>query len=238
MHHPEAALTPADHRLLKQTFLFSGVSNPVVDWALRQEGCACALFQKGEVIFSPEVYRRALGIVLSGAVQVSKGSGLGDDLVVSILEAGNLFGAASLFNEFPDYVTTIRAVRRCRALFFSQPLMEALLHRDERLAGNYIRYLSDRIHFLNNKLDGFLAGSAEQRLALFLLEQTEDASPLPCGMAELARRLHIGRASLYRAFESLQADGAIRREGKRLRILDRARLRGILQAKSQTGEDR
>lgn len=229
MKEPEEKLLPAEYRLLADTVLFSGVSRPVLDWALREEGCESAAYAKGEMIFSPGSYQRALGIVLSGAVEVSKRSGQGEALVVGVLDPGDLFGAASLFNEFPDYVTTITALSRCRVLFLSQRLMEALLKRDKNLSRNYIRYLSGRIHFLNDKLDGVLAGGAEQRLALFLLGAAEDVSTLPFPVSDLAKRLHMGRASLYRAFESLQLGGMIEKEGKTVRILDRRRLKALVQ---------
>ena len=46
--------------------------------------------------------------------------------------------------------------------------------RQPQAAGNYIRYLSGRIRFLSDRLDGLLVGSAERRLALYLLEREED----------------------------------------------------------------
>ena len=40
-------------------------------------------------------------------------------------------------------------------------------------------------------------------------------------MSRLAVLLHIGRASLYRAFASLEQHGAVRRDGKNVRLVDR-----------------
>ncbi len=39
------------------------------------------------------------------------------------------------------------------------------------------------------------------------------------GYSQLARALNLGRASLYRALETLEAEGRIRREGKRILLL-------------------
>jgi DNA-binding GntR family transcriptional regulator len=40
-------------------------------------------------------------------------------------------------------------------------------------------------------------------------------------MNSLAEMLNLGRASLYRAFDRLSADGYIRKEGRSIAILDR-----------------
>ena len=45
---------------------------------------------------------------------------------------------------------------------------------------------------------------------------------------DLAKRLGISRASLYRAFQALEDARLIRREGKSMYVLDPAGLEGVL----------
>ena len=40
------------------------------------------------------------------------------------------------------------------------------------------------------------------------------------GYSRLANALNIGRASLYRALDSLEAEGRIRREGRRIFLIE------------------
>ena len=85
---------------------------------------------------------------------------------------------------------------------------------------NYVRFLSDRIRFLNSKIATFTADSAKSKLMRYLVSQAElQNNPegnvvLPVSCQKLAESLNIGRASLYRAFEQLENDGLIRRSGK------------------------
>ena len=68
---------------------------------------------------------------------------------------------------------------------------------------------------------------AEGKLARYLLSSGEDA-PIRTSATDLARRLGLSRASLYRAFDALEGAGLIRREGKTVCILDRSGLEGVL----------
>ena len=66
--------------------------------------------------------------------------------------------------------------------------------------------------------------SAAQRLGAYLCMLLPDgtkSAPLSC--SRLAKQLDMGRASLYRALDSLAACGAIERNGKQIRLLDPAK---------------
>lgn len=149
---------------------------------------------------------------------------------MNIFYTGGVFGVAGLFNSARQYVSDITAVKPSRVMFLSQSLLHRLFCRDVRVAENYISYLSGRICFLNNRIDFFAGGNVEYRLASFLLtvslqNRTPEEFQLPCTMSQLASMLNMGRASLYRAFNALTADGLIRRSGKTIVILDSDRLK-------------
>ena len=202
--------------LAAESFLFRGVPAEVVERCLADGRCVRVRAPRGAVIYAPHDFRRCLGLILSGRVQVSK-----EDLIVSVLGRGELFGAAALFNEESEYVTTLTARADCDLLFFPQPLVEELLAECPAAGRNYIAYLSGRIRFLSGKIEGLIAGSAERKLAQYLLSRLRgDAVELDCPATGLARRLNVSRASLYRAFDALTAAGAVERRGKTVLVLD------------------
>ena len=89
-------------------------------------------------------------------------------------------------------------------------------------AENYIRYLTERICFLNRKITAFTAGSAEARLAVYLSGlpiDSENTLTLPCSLSELADMLNMGRASLYRSLDSMTESGILLRNGKKITLL-------------------
>ena len=91
-------------------------------------------------------------------------------------------------------------------------------------AEDYVTYLSQRIQFLSARLDTVSAGSAERKLAQYLLEVGGGTDEVTTSATRLSALIGVGRASLYRAFEELEQEGAILREGKLIRILDRKKL--------------
>lgn len=222
------AFTAKELARLAQTPVFRGLAPARVE-ALLSGDWERAAFARGETVYGPGQYRRALGVVISGRIRVGKPADDGRDLMISTLGPGNIFGAAALFHAQTDYVTHLTAKEDCRVIFIPEARLLAVFQAEFQAAENYIRYLSDRVLFLNAKIAELSAGSARQRLARYLLEtaKPDESGALwadPGSMSALAARLHIGRASLYRALEALEAAGAVEKNGKQLKLADPARL--------------
>ncbi len=208
-------LTQTEWSILKDTQLLADLDSCALSHMVSDPDCRAAETGKGETIYTPHDFHRALGVILSGRVRVSK-----EGFVVSVLETGEVFGAAALFNDRGDYATTLTALTPCRIVFFSQTLMSRTMAQYPRMADTYIRYLSGRIRFLEGKLDALLAPNVQAKLAQYLLERREgDRVNLPCSVSGLAERLDVSRASLYRAFDALTMAGAIEKTGKTVCIL-------------------
>ncbi|MCD8055423.1 MAG: Crp/Fnr family transcriptional regulator [Clostridiales bacterium] len=208
-------LSKAELETVSKTFLFRGISPDEIKDLIGDINFEKIRFSKGEVIFSRENFRRALGIILSGSVTVTKG-----DLTMSVLSVSDLFGAAALFNEEETYVSTLTARKAVKVLFLSDDDVVKLIGREPRIAGSYIRYLSGRIRFLSEKVDILSEASGERRLVRFLFGCADENGVVTLGipMTELASRLGIGRATLYRELSRLEKDGTISRDGKRIVI--------------------
>lgn len=215
----EPMLNEQEMRILLSSALFKNGNSGAMMGELGL--CKVHRYQKGAYIFSREVNPRALGVILSGTAQVEKGTQ--DHLIVmSRLIQGDVFGAVSLYASSEQYVTGIRAITPVAALLIPKRVMDKLIRTYPEIAVNYLTYLSERIYFLNRRIDSFTGGSAVQRLAGYFLMAETDTSGVPA--AHLASALDIGRASLYRAFEELERAGAIRREGKLITVLSREKL--------------
>ena len=205
--------------LLEGTFLFRDAPEAAAA-ALADGRARLRRAARGEVIYDPRHFQRCLGVVTEGTVRVDKG-----ELLMSTLRRGDLFGAAALFNDRPDYATTLTARAPCRVLLLPQALVEELMARYPAVGRSYVAYLSERIRFLSGKIDALTAGSAERKVAQYLLSRLDgEWAELDCSATGLAQRLGVSRASLYRALDALEARGAVRRAGKRFRIPDPAAL--------------
>lgn len=177
-------------------------------------------FPAGTVVYDPAHFQRSLGVLLEGQLQVTKGG-----LSVSVLSPGELFGAAALYSDCARFATTITAKKDSRCLLLSQKLVDQMIARDAKFRECYLRYLTGRIHFLSARLDALAPHGTEERLGRYLLANVGENGTLTSSATDLAKRLGISRASLYRAFEVLEDSGLILREGKTITIPDPAALR-------------
>ncbi len=221
-------LKSRDTETVLGAFLFKGVSEGRLREICSEDGCKLIRFEKGDVIYSPEAFLKSCGLILSGSVKVTKSSPGGQELFMNLLRRGSLFGAAALWDGHEGYVASLTALEKCRILFFSQELMESAMKKEPELALNYIRFLTGRVCFLNDKIQSLIAGRSSNTLAHYLesrLEHCGESFELDLGMTELAAALNISRASLYRAFDALEREKAVIRSGRKITVLDKERLR-------------
>lgn len=221
----------SDIETVMSTKIFRSSPEKLVVKILSSDACEEQSYKKGDIVYDRHDFKRSLGIILEGSIRVTKENADFKLMLMSTQYKGAVFGAAALFNDASEYATKLTALEDCRVAFFPQRLIERTIQREPEIARNYIAYLSERILFLNRKIFFLTAGTAEQRLANFAMENlsTDRATALPMSMTELAAALNTSRASLYRALDTLTDCGAITKEGKKLRIADINALRKYTQ---------
>ena len=194
-----------ENALLRTCFLFWGVENELDTLVLPE----AESFTKGEAIYTEYTYRRALGILLSGKAAALPGGG--GKTILNRFSPGAVFGAAAVFSSENIYVSRIVAESSCRVLFLDEPFLRALFRAHPKTAENYIVFLSERIRFLNEKVTLFTKEDAEGRVYDFLRRNGGYGE----SMAALARRIGIGRTTLYRTLNELeQKKMLVRKDGK------------------------
>ena len=193
--------------------LFGGVEPEILRRVLTGDGVLVRTYGEGDVIRSPDDRTPLAGLLLAGKAAVTTRDP-SRSVLLRYLGAGDPFGIANLFCEEP-FVSLIRAVKPCVCLFLSENAVRELLGESPAFRENYIGFLGGRIRFLNRKIGYLTAGSAERRLALYLASLGSGEVRLPVPFSALSELLDIGRASLYRALDRLEADGQIIRHGGR-----------------------
>jgi len=210
-----------------RTFLFEGMDEFVVEHILSDNRCILEEFPRGAVIHEEEHFHRSLGLILSGRVRIERRTDQGRPVLMQHLGPGDCLGASSVFLEETLLAAVITVRQPVRLLVLPQEMLRWIMARNYPVAENYIRYLSTRIGALGERIVSLTAGSAAKRLAWFLLEEIEDQDSQAVSMTDLGRQLNMGRASVYRAMEELEQAGALIREGKSIRIMDRELLRQL-----------
>ena len=197
--------------------IFLGIDVVCAAEIFERHNCRAVDFEDGDIILSQSEASHKAGIFLSGEAVVTTADD-SKNALLRFFKAGDFFGIANLFTN-EDYVSSIRAKKKCRVFFFTEDAIRELLETDKSFLYNYLGFLSGRICYLNRKIRYLTAGSAERRLALYLSSFGSDTVELDASLSSLSELLDIGRASLYRAFDTLTADGYIEKDGRTIRLL-------------------
>lgn len=204
-------------RHLKNTPIFKDADSGSLMQMLSEYGEAVS-YSRGSVVFSAENYRPVLCLIIKGEARVTK-----RNTVISRLCEGDIFGAAFLYNSRTPFENTVTAVAPLKVIIIKKEGANRLIESDSRTAFNYISYLSERVSFLNGKIESYTMPSAEDKLLLYLRKNCKKNSgecEISVSMTELSGVLQISRASLYRVLEALEREGKISRDGKKIYLRD------------------
>lgn len=207
--------------------LFDGCSEAAVRDYLNVSGVNVYDFSGGEEV-PGELRAHCWAIVMHGSAKIFSG-GEGGCVLLNVAGKGEIFDIVALTGHREGVpLSTVITAGKCRIAFIEACGIEVLMRDYPSIAANCFAFLTGRVGFLNQRIHTLSRGSAESKLADFLLNEfyQEDGRLLVKlkSCVELADRLGMSRASLYRALGTLEDSGVISRSGKRITILDRERL--------------
>lgn len=202
--------------LFCQTDIFKGCNKETLSLELSKTSKTVS-FKKGETVFSKDCFSPSISVIVKGSARVKKG-----ETTISHLKEGDLYGAAFLYNDISAFQNTVTALTPLTVVILNKDSVDEIIKKDPLVALNFIKYLSHRVSFLNEKIEGYTAQSAEDKLMHYLKKHADTIGAeceITVSMKELSSVLGISRASLYRVLDSLEKDQKIRRENKKIFIL-------------------
>ncbi len=173
----------------------------------------------GDVIVRAGAPFAAVGLVAEGMLTVTR-SGEHRRVIHKRLGATEIFGVSSLFGGGAPFPTTVTAESAALVLFLDEAGISRMLSAVPRTAERYIALLSEKIRFLNRRLDTLAGRSAEERVAAYLLSHAGGGKEPSITKSALASTLGLGRASLYRALDALTAAGLVRTSREGIEVVD------------------
>lgn len=208
--------------------LFSCVSSEVLYQYFNEDTMELQHASTETVICSPSSNQIGVGALVSGCAQVTSGSNH-ESVVLKTIFPGEIFGIANLYTENSPFPSIITAKNDCTFLKIRCDAFRSFVEEEASARRAYLSLLSKKIVYLNHKISIFTAGSAEKRVAFFLLENTDGYIwKAPYSMGMWADMLGIGRASLYRALDGLSEMNLIVRKEKQIQITDPNALKKFL----------
>ena len=206
---------------LKNTFLFSGLNVDEISRLVDTYPAEIISYKRGEKIYSSLTDARKVGIVLDGKCEVRREKNDGSRVVLNTLGRSESFGILSVLtsDEFP---TSIIALKNTQVLYFTSEQIDYFVNNSSQISRNIIKFLANRVVFLNKKIATFSGTRVEDRLAAFILceRAIKCCDEFSFNCQKTSEEINAGRASVYRALESLQKMDLIKFDHKKIYIID------------------
>lgn len=209
--------------LICKSAIFAGVDEIIVEGIVTDNRCILRQVQKGGRFCGGD----GLGIILTGQMHVEKAMPGGKMMRFSTLPSGACFGLSMFAEHGTAWMT---AAKNAEVLLLPDSVLRWAMQRNFTITENYIRYLTDQVQILYEKISDLTGGTAGQRLAAFLAAYCDADGVLRITMTDLSRRLNVGRATIYRALESLEKQGVVCAGSKTIRVIDHQALHRIIDA--------
>jgi len=186
-------------------------------------------YRRGETIFLDGAEGLGFYVVFTGKVKIYKLSPEGKELVLHIMGPEDSFAEVPVF-EGRHYPANAEAIDNTRVLFFPREALLQAIRRDPFLAMNMLAALSARLREFAQRMEDLLLKDVPSRLSAYLLHLSEqwkgsDELELDIKKGLLASLIGAKQESLSRILAKMSARRIIEVKGKRIRILDRQKLK-------------
>jgi len=221
---------PADVERLAQAPLLAALDERHVIALARTSSTVC--HSRGARVLSRGDRLDGLFVVLSGKLKLFMLSCNGDERVLRVMQAGDSFGEAIMFNRTPSpvYVDTLM---QSELAFLPSGAIAETLQRDPDFVLGMLRNMSGLMAVLISDLETACMQNALQRTANYLLREALNTPPphmaltMPAPKAVIASTLNLSAETFSRELHRLQDHGLIEIDRRVVYLRDRDRLREL-----------
>ncbi len=232
--------TPISADELRRAYLFAELSDAQLQEVTRD--MRVLQLDKGERLFAQGDTATRFFLTRRGQVKLYRLSPDGNEKILELIQAGQSFAEALLFNERPvGYPVHAEAVEASEVLSFDNAAFRALLRESVDTCFRLMSGMAMRLHRQINEIDRLTLHNASYRLVNYLLQQLPDevvASPnirLTTAKSVIASRLSIKPETFSRILARLGRKGYLEVNGNNIVLRDVPALRAIVEAEDDLG---
>ncbi|MCA1756112.1 MAG: Crp/Fnr family transcriptional regulator [Bacteroidales bacterium] len=217
---------------LAQCEIFRGINPSELETLLSVINYQVKRFSRDDLIALAGDRINSLQIVAEGSVKGEMIDFTGKTIKIEDIEAPRPLAPAFLFGENNSYPVNIVANNNVTIVTIPKKEFVRMLILSEKLLHNYLDIISSRAQFLSARLKFLSFQSIKGKIAHYLLSKSSQNRSgnleLDKSQSELAELFGVTRPSLARAVRELDRDGIIRAKGRKVTILNPARLSAFL----------
>jgi CRP/FNR family transcriptional regulator, cyclic AMP receptor protein len=183
-------------------------------------------FPKDQVIFYEQDEGDVCFVIASGRVKVTIASPEGKEIILSVLEAGDLFGEMALFDNSPRSATIV-ALEDAEVYSLRRSDFLHILSQNFNIARKVMAEISTRLRRANSKIESLAHMDVNGRLARYLINLAKESGKrLDNGYVavrrpthqEIANTIGTARETVSRLLHDLAQKNVILTEGKTVYI--------------------
>ena len=148
----------------------------------------------------------------------------GAEQVLTVYEAGSLFGEASFFDGLPRLSSAV-ALTSCQIVPIDRELVSEQFAKNPTLAMSMVKYLARKVRMLSDHLDHMAFRPAKWRVAEHILSLSPADGFVRCNQEEIAAAVGASRVTVSRILNELSRDDLIELGYRKLKISNRTELK-------------
>ncbi len=208
--------------------IFKGIDEATISKHLTNENVSIHTFEPSSVIIAPDNKKSQICIVVSGTVEILCNNSE-HKVLLKTSGIGTIFGVANLYADNETFPSIVSSKTETKILMIDKQIFKSMLEAEPQILNNFIVFLSNKVIYLNKKIASYTAGNNEKKLAYFLAEnEINGVISTTVSISDIAVMLDMGRASLYRAFDKLERENIISRNGRKIYITNKEKLKNYL----------
>lgn len=203
--------------IIKECPLFQNINEDSLSAMLACLGARRIAFGKGQYIFTEGTPAKQIGIVLSGAVQISRDDYYGNRTLMGRLEPGDLFGESFAFAGVETLPVNVMATEPCDVMLIDSSRIispcSSACGFHTKLIFNLLQIMARKNLGFHQKIEITSKRTTREKLMAYLLAQAKmhqsDSFEIPFDRQTLADYLEVDRSGLSAEISKLRKEGVL-----------------------------
>jgi CRP/FNR family transcriptional regulator len=194
--------------------------------------------EQDDILYSPKNGTERLFILKKGRVQLYEIDQTGEEITLSVVEDGNVFGEMALTGQSLKGLY-VRALTPSTVVSLRREEMERLIMNNPEVGLRMIRDLAEKLHASEARYAGIIGKDVPARLATLILTLVDSEGvmssesyriPTHYTHEQLASMIGCKRVAVTRAFRKLEDGGAVKLKERRIVVKDIDALKDLAEA--------
>ena len=194
------------------------------------EAKSCYTYKKGQTIFFEDSRPLGLFCLNKGKVKIFKTGIDGKEQIIHFGQPGDFVGYRALIAD-EKYSVSATAIEETTACFIPRDAFIEMLDNNPKLSRSLLKSLCHEVGIANERIQSMAQKNVRERLAdtLLLLHNTFDDDSetlidISLPREDIANIVGTATETLIRLLSEFKNDGLVKFEGKKIRLLDIAKL--------------